>query len=87
MSSLLEMDHKRKRPGINTRSFSLRLIKILKGMGEIFTFKQRGICLYVNSFTLIILQDSTQYGKSFCRISHFRHILNAFIDEYTIKTR
>ena len=61
--------------------FSLRLIKILKGMGEIFTFKQRGICLYVNSFTLIILQDSTSDDNPFCRISHFCHILNVFIFE------
>ena len=77
MRTLLEMDSKEKT--CKHRSFSLRLIKILKGMGEIFTFKQRGICLYVNSFTLIILQDSTSDDNPFCRISHFCHILNVFI--------
>ena len=51
--------------------FSLRLIKILKGMGEIFTFKQRGICLYVNSFTLIILQDSTSDDNPFVEFHTF----------------
>ena len=61
----------KKRPGVNTRSSSLRLIKILKGMGEIFTFKQRGICLYVNSFTLIILQDSTSNDNPFVEFHTF----------------
>ena len=80
MRTLLEMDSKEK-TWCKHQVFSLRLIKILKGMGEIFTFKQRGICLYVNSFTLIILQDSTSDDNPFCRISHFCHILNVFIFE------
>ena len=51
--------------------FFFTAYKNIKGMGEIFTFKQRGICLYVNSFTLIILQDSTSDDNPFVEFHTF----------------
>lgn len=55
-------------------SDSTRALIFTKGMGEMFTFKQRGVCLFVIYFTLVTLSLISLYSNGFILFSHFRHI-------------
>ena len=58
----------------NKMSDSTRALIFTKGMGEMFTFKQRGVCLFVIYFTLVTLSLISLYSNGFILFSHFRHI-------------
>ena len=63
------MDRK-KRP-CKHRVFFFTAYKNIKGDGRNFHVQTKGICLYVNSFTLIILQDSTSDDNPFVEFHTF----------------